>query len=206
MRRLLCLGLLLSSLSASAQIALWTRVYASNTTFKAVDANSNGDIYCFGDKTYTTTDVDAIVVKYNHAGTFQWFREEGTSATSNTVGGAASQFGTSSETVEVAHNYRPAGSTVFQSRFNSYSGVGDGAGLYTEAATTCMGVAAWESTSYRVSRRKTNATTWHLLISVKGGSGVGEPVLVYPITPNDTVNDLSAGDESVLSNQARRVW
>lgn len=191
MRSLLCLGLILSSLLAGAQVALWTRVYASPTSFIGIGVNSAGDIYCFGDKVYSASDTDAIVVKYDHAGTFQWFREEGTSALSNAIGGAVSE-GALSELIQVAHNYRPAGSTVFQSRFNGYAGTGTTFSPYSEAATTCMGIVSSGNTSYRVSRRKTNSTTWHLLISIKGGSVKGEPVTTIAISPNDTVNDMIA--------------
>jgi Secretion system C-terminal sorting domain len=62
-------------------VEIWSQIYAGSGDFdgaKDVTTDTNNDVILTGSYTFTPTDVDWIIIKYNSAGVFQWDDFNGT--------------------------------------------------------------------------------------------------------------------------------
>ena len=87
---------------------LWAQIYTGSSNFdgaKDVITDTNNDVILTGTYSFSATDIDWIIIKYNSAGTFQWDDTDGTPDNDEGI----------VITSDAANNYYVAGHTEFSS-------------------------------------------------------------------------------------------
>lgn len=107
---------------------IWSQVYSGSTMFdsgKDVTVDASNNVIVTGTYSFSSTDIDYRVIKYNSAGTFQWTYSNGTTlndegkvvttdATGNIYVAGHSEFSTASTYVDfLVLKFSPAGALLF---------------------------------------------------------------------------------------------
>ncbi|UKN02998.1 T9SS type A sorting domain-containing protein [Paracrocinitomix mangrovi] len=113
---------------------LWAQVYTGSSNFdggKDITTDSNNDVILTGTYSFSSTDIDWIVIKYNSAGVFQW---DDTNGTPDNDEGKVIIADASNNYYVAGHSEFSSGSTYFDFLLMKYNSAGTQLGSVTQDA------------------------------------------------------------------------